>query len=116
VIGIAGIMLANNICDIQEDRLNRRVTLPIWIGRNASLSLFVGLYTLSIVHDLLGLGLGWMPWYAGIVLLFAYVAISRWVFRFVKDPHKGRTFGNAVKAYLVLAIAHIVVLGLELVP
>ena len=38
--GIANIMLANNICDMERDRENGRRTLPLVIGRRASIWLF----------------------------------------------------------------------------
>jgi len=33
MIGIANIMLANNICDIEDDIENSRFTLPVYIGK-----------------------------------------------------------------------------------
>lgn len=44
VNGIANIMLANNICDIEDDIENKRYTLPIYIGKNKALNLFKILY------------------------------------------------------------------------
>ncbi|MGV2687117.1 1,4-dihydroxy-2-naphthoate polyprenyltransferase, partial [Clostridium perfringens] len=32
ILGIANIMLANNICDMDEDMENKRYTLPVYIG------------------------------------------------------------------------------------
>ena len=40
ILGIANIMLANNICDIKDDRENDRYTLPIYLSRSSSLKLF----------------------------------------------------------------------------
>jgi len=48
VMGIANIMLANNISDVNEDVVNRRYTLPYYIGKKNSL----------IVYDLLT----YVPW------------------------------------------------------
>lgn len=36
-MGISNIMLANNICDMEDDWENRRYTLPLYIGRELSL-------------------------------------------------------------------------------
>jgi 1,4-dihydroxy-2-naphthoate octaprenyltransferase len=44
IAGIANIMLANNICDIEDDIENKRYTLPIYIGRDRALQLFKLLY------------------------------------------------------------------------
>ena len=37
ISGIANIMLANNICDIEDDIENKRYTLPIYIGKERAL-------------------------------------------------------------------------------
>ena len=47
ILGIANIMLANNICDMDEDLENRRYTLPVYIGFKHSLRLFRALYCLA---------------------------------------------------------------------
>ncbi|MDZ7543551.1 1,4-dihydroxy-2-naphthoate polyprenyltransferase, partial [Clostridium perfringens] len=39
-IGIGNIMRANNICDMDEDIMNKRYTLPIYIGKANALRLF----------------------------------------------------------------------------
>ena len=43
-VGIANIMLANNICDIKDDIENKRYTLPIYVGKNNALKVFKVLY------------------------------------------------------------------------
>ena len=39
-MGISNIMLANNICDLDDDIVNHRYTLPIYIGKDRSMLLF----------------------------------------------------------------------------
>jgi 1,4-dihydroxy-2-naphthoate octaprenyltransferase len=50
---IANIMLANNICDIEEDIVNKRFTLPYYIGRKNALNLFAVLNYISYADILL---------------------------------------------------------------
>ena len=38
--GIANIMLANNICDVEEDIINNRFTLPYYLGKKNAFNLF----------------------------------------------------------------------------
>ncbi|MDF2674194.1 MAG: 1,4-dihydroxy-2-naphthoate polyprenyltransferase, partial [Clostridiales bacterium] len=40
IVGIANIMLANNLCDIEDDIENKRYTLPIYIGKDNGLKVF----------------------------------------------------------------------------
>jgi 1,4-dihydroxy-2-naphthoate octaprenyltransferase len=47
VCGIANIMLANNICDVDRDIQVSRFTLPYYLGRDAALRLFACLYYLA---------------------------------------------------------------------
>jgi len=49
VCGIANIMLANNICDVDDDMENKRYTLPIYIGKEKALWLFETLYYIAFV-------------------------------------------------------------------
>ena len=49
MMGIAGIMLANNICDLPADRAVGRYTLPHFIGLRAAKVLFAGLYVVSFL-------------------------------------------------------------------
>lgn len=45
--GVANIMLANNICDREEDIENGRYTLPVYIGRKSALVLYRVLYDIG---------------------------------------------------------------------
>src|SRR5690606_14155251 len=49
VFTIANVMLANNICDLEEDIANERFTLPYYIGKKYSIALFNHLYILSFL-------------------------------------------------------------------
>ena len=61
MMGIANIMLANNICDMEDDLENRRYTLPIYIGREMALVLFKALYFIAGLSVILSLVLKIIP-------------------------------------------------------
>jgi len=42
-------MLANNICDIDDDRENKRFTLPVVFGKTISMNVFHLLYYISYI-------------------------------------------------------------------
>ena len=38
IVNVANIMLANNICDMEDDFINRRLTLSIYLGKENALT------------------------------------------------------------------------------
>lgn len=54
IFTIANIMLANNLCDLDEDITNHRYTLPFYIGRKKGILLFNLLMYASYVTILIG--------------------------------------------------------------
>ncbi len=61
ITGIANIMLANNTCDMEDDFENRRFTLPLVIGKDNALKLFVILYSIGYIAIVIGSLTGWLP-------------------------------------------------------
>ena len=51
--GIANIMLANNICDVEEDIVNNRFTLPYYLGVKNAFKLFKILYYIGYLDIIL---------------------------------------------------------------
>ncbi|MGL5352051.1 MAG: 1,4-dihydroxy-2-naphthoate polyprenyltransferase, partial [Clostridium sp.] len=58
IMCIANIMLANNICDIDEDIINKRYTLPIYIGKENALKVFKSLYYIGFASIIVSVLLG----------------------------------------------------------
>jgi 1,4-dihydroxy-2-naphthoate octaprenyltransferase len=48
VLSIAHIMLTNNACDIEKDAEVNRITMPVRIGRSASVRVHVGMFTAAM--------------------------------------------------------------------
>ncbi|MGX8797288.1 UbiA family prenyltransferase [Fusibacter sp. JL298sf-3] len=102
VLLIANIMLANNICDREEDIVNKRHTLPVAIGRQAAVKLYIGNVIAAYAVVLIGVLCGVLP----TVLLGVFVLtpiVYRQTERFVKAPVKGKTFVLAVKNFVMTA-------------
>jgi len=110
ILGIAGIMLANNICDIEDDIENRRYTLPVYIGRNHALLLFKLLYYVSYV-DLIVLLILRVNVLLVLLVLLTLIPLRRNIALFTANPDKATTFSLSVKNFIIMSAARIVVLG-----
>lgn len=110
ILGIAGIMLANNICDIEDDMDNRRYTLPVYIGRKNALLLFRLLYYVSFADLAVLLLLGVNPVLA-VLLLLILIPLRRNIARFEEKQEKATTFILSVKNFMLMSVARIAVLG-----
>ncbi|MEK4849378.1 1,4-dihydroxy-2-naphthoate polyprenyltransferase [Paenibacillus sp. FSL H7-0756] len=114
ILGIAGIMLANNICDIEDDIENRRYTLPVYIGRENALLLWRLLYYVSFADLIVLVLLGVHPVLV-LLLLLTLIPLCRNIARFYQEQHKGTTFILAVKNFVLMSAARILVLGIAVI-
>jgi 1,4-dihydroxy-2-naphthoate octaprenyltransferase len=114
VNGIANIMLANNICDIEDDIENKRYTLPIYIGKERALKVFKWLYYSSYAALVLLLVMGVTP-AAAALTLFTILPVSRNIKSFYQKQTKKDTFVLAVKNFLIINAVHAVTIALGLV-
>lgn len=110
ILGIANIMLANNICDMDEDMENKRYTLPVYIGFRPSLKLFRILYCLAYL-DLVALLL--MKVHPVLILLVfvTLVPVYKKSALFTAHPSKEKTFVIAVQNFVLMNLARIAALG-----
>jgi 1,4-dihydroxy-2-naphthoate polyprenyltransferase len=113
ICGIANIMLANNICDIEDDVANRRYTLPVYIGREKALRLFKFIYYIGYLAVVIALLLGIVPILSALVLL-TLIPVNKNIKAFYKLQTKKETFALAVKNFIVCNIAFVfsIVLGI----
>lgn len=110
---IANIMLANNLCDMEDDLINKRYTLPLYIGRNAGLFIWQCFYYMSYAAMLLGILLGYLPWTVLIVLL-TFIPVSKNIACFKQKQIKRETFVLSVKNFILINSAYFVTLTLGL--
>jgi 1,4-dihydroxy-2-naphthoate octaprenyltransferase len=69
IFTIANIMLANNLCDLEQDISNHRYTLPYYIGRENGVKLFQLLMYSCYAFIIGGVILGFYHWAMLVVLL-----------------------------------------------
>lgn len=101
ILGIANIMLANNICDIEDDIENNRYTLPVYIGREKSLDLFKILYYISYISIILAVFLGVLPYYS-LAALISFIAVKKNISIFYLKQSKKDTFVLSVKNFALI--------------
>ena len=101
VFTIANVMLANNICDLEEDRSNNRYTLVHYIGNDASLKLFSLLYYLSFFSIFLTVAIGIFPLSIGIVG-FTLMPVVKNIKTFRETQIKSQTFVLSLQNLLLI--------------
>ena len=109
IFTIANLMLANNICDLEEDVKNHRYTIVYFLGQAHSLKLFNTLYILAFLSILLLIFTG-VHHPAMLLTLLAVPLVYKGVQQFNLKQIKSETFVIAVKN-LVL-VDGIIVIGL----
>lgn len=113
-VGISNIMLANNICDIEDDIENKRYTLPIFIGKNSSLKIFRALYYIGYIALIILLVLGVAPLVTAITLV-TFVLVNKHIKLFYEKQSKKDTFIVAVKNFVVMNMTFVVTFAVALI-
>lgn len=113
IVGISNIMLANNICDMEDDFINRRFTLPIYIGKENALTIFKCLYYIGFVGISIGVILKVLP-IVSLLTLLVLIPINKNIKSFYTVQSKKDTFVLAVKNFILLNVTYIftIVLGI----
>lgn len=104
IIGIANIMLANNICDMEDDLENNRYTLPLYIGKKKALILFKLLYYVAYAVVIPAIIFGVLP----ITALLVFITLNpvrKNIQIFSKNQTKQETFGLSVKNFTMMNAA-----------
>lgn len=114
ICGIANIMLANNICDIEDDVANRRYTLPVYVGREKALLLFKFIYYIGYLAVVIALFLGIVPILSVLVLL-TLIIVNKNIKEFYKLQTKKETFALAVKNFIISNIALVFAITLGII-
>lgn len=104
---IANIMLANNICDVEDDIENKRFTLPIMIGRPKALLLYDALYLLCLLDIILCVVLGYLP-LLSLITLVSFIKVAQNLKAFHRLQTKKDTFALAVMNLVLIAAPLIV--------
>jgi 1,4-dihydroxy-2-naphthoate octaprenyltransferase len=110
IAGIANIMLANNICDVEEDTKNKRYTMPHYIGKNNSIRLFAILYYLSYIAIVAGVILGILP-LTCLLIVITFPLLQKGISKFKQEQNKATTFVLSVQNFVLFSLAYGLTLG-----
>jgi 1,4-dihydroxy-2-naphthoate octaprenyltransferase len=97
---ISNLMLANNICDLDEDESNQRFTLVHYLGKRRALHLFVIMNVAAIIALVVAVAVKIAPWTVLLALLALPLIISQ-VRLFMQKQVKKETFKCAIKILAV---------------
>ncbi|WP_315077468.1 1,4-dihydroxy-2-naphthoate polyprenyltransferase [uncultured Clostridium sp.] len=107
--GIANIMLANNICDLEEDIQNNRFTLPYYIGKPMALNLFKLLYYIGYADIVVLVALKMLP-LASLLILLTFIIVNKNIKLFEDRPIKSENFVLSVKNFVVMNASQVIII------
>lgn len=112
--GISNIMLANNICDLEDDIKVGRYTLPYYIGKNVAIKLYKYTYYVCYISIFISVLIGALPKTALLTLFTLYI-VNKNIRIFSNKQVKSETFILAVKNFTILGITYIFSIGVCLI-
>lgn len=112
--GIANIMLANNICDIEDDIENNRYTLPIYIGKRNALMVFKVLYYIGYAALVILLLFNVVPLITALTII-TFVIVNKHINLFYKKQTKKDTFVLAVKNFVLVNMTLVTTIVLSVI-
>lgn len=107
------IVLANNICDVEEDVEDNRFTLPYYLGMQKSLSLFRILYYIAYLSILPAILLGALPWLT-LLSLLSFSMVQKNIRLFMANQEKERGLRLAVVNSVIIPISILIPLIIQL--
>lgn len=114
ITGIANIMLANNICDLDDDVKVNRFTLPYYTGVKNALNIFAALYYLGFVAIMIMVLFGLVPIY-GLIAILGLIPIHKNISKFRKQQSKTMTFPLSVQNLVIALVPIIIVLTIGVI-
>jgi len=96
VFTIANVMLANNICDLDDDRRNHRFTLVHYTGLKAALHIFLSLNLLSYIAIFVAVFMKVLPLYS-LISMVTFPIVWKNTTRFTELQEKSQTFALSIK-------------------
>ncbi|HAX72031.1 MAG TPA: 1,4-dihydroxy-2-naphthoate polyprenyltransferase [Firmicutes bacterium] len=111
---IANIMLANNLCDYDDDLANKRLTLPIAIGKQKALYVFNALYGFSYFAILVCILLDLLPLTSALTFL-TLIPVIKHIRLFNTKQSKQFTFVLSVKNFIILNAVYVLTILLSLI-
>ena len=96
----ANIMLANNICDMEEDIKVKRYTLPYYLG-SMSLYLFAAIYYATYLATIIMVVLDILSAISLISMLTIFI-VHKNIKKFIRKQDKKTTFIVSIKNYIII--------------
>lgn len=112
--GIANIMLANNICDLEEDVKVGRYTLPYYIGKVRAIKLYKYIYYLGYIVTLISVLIKILP-LSSVLFLLSLILVQKNIKIFEENQIKSVTFITAVKNFTIIGIMYIFTMAIGLI-
>ena len=113
ISSIANIMLANNICDLEEDISNKRYTLPYYLGKENAFNLFITLYYVAYLDIIILVFLKVTP-QASLLVILTIIPLNKNIKLFRLRPIKNETFILSVKNFALMNLTHILAIVMAL--
>lgn len=110
---IANIMLANNTCDLEQDILNHRYTLPFYIGKKRAVQLFNGLVYSSYAVVVIAIILGLLHPIL-LLLVVTILPMRKNLAVYNAKQVKSETFVIAIKNIILFCSSEVVLLAISL--
>ena len=107
VLAIANLMLANNICDLEQDIRNDRFLLPYYLGKKRAVRLYRGLYLAAYLCIIVALAFRILPLWS-ILSLLSFPLVRKQILLFEKEQVKSRTFVTAVRNLSLISLFYII--------
>ncbi|MGL5348629.1 MAG: 1,4-dihydroxy-2-naphthoate polyprenyltransferase [Peptostreptococcaceae bacterium] len=112
--GISNIMLANNICDLEDDIKVGRYTLPYYTGKEIAIKIYKYTYYVCYISIILAVLIGALPKTA-LLSLFTFYVVNKNIKEFLDKQVKSETFILAVKNFTLIGILYILSIALCLI-
>lgn len=112
---IANIMLANNLCDYEQDIKNNRFTLVHYITPQKGVTLYALLSVVPWMCWAVYIVLGLLPIWGIIALVPAYVVHFPSVKRFMAKQIKRETFIESIKSFVLFSLLYAIVLLIAII-
>lgn len=113
VLMISNIMLSNNLCDLEDDVLNKRFTLPYYTGKKLGLIIYAGSYYGCYLAIILGVVLKWLP-ATTLLTLLTIVPVYKNIQTFKKVQDKATTFSLAIMNFFIIGLTYIITIAISL--
>ena len=107
-------MLANNICDVEDDIVNNRFTLPYYLGVENAFNLFKILYYIGYLDIIILVILRISP-VVSLLVILTIIPLNKNIKLFYKRPVKSETFVYSVKNFALVNITHILAISIALI-